>query len=77
MSQVERGDHLAEAKRLLGNAEKAGEQTFVLVGHDRTAAATVAFWIYLNIETAPDDKLRDALEHALDMRKTPNRKAAD
>jgi hypothetical protein len=41
-----------EAERWLKKAKRTGEQLFVLVGHDRTAAATVAFWIYLNIETA-------------------------
>lgn len=62
------------------SAEKAhrkGERTFTLRAQDKTAPATVCKWITANIETAPADKLREALEDALTMRAWPSRKAAD
>lgn len=58
-------------------AQMTGEQTFTLRAQDLSAARGVAFWILENIETAPEAKLRHALEDALRMRRWPNRRAAD
>jgi len=58
-------------------AQHTGEQTFTLRAQDRSGAKTVAFWIMENIETAPEEKLRHALDDALRMRKWPTRKTAD
>jgi hypothetical protein len=58
-------------------AKVAGEQRFTLRAQDVTAPKCIAFWILENIETAPDDKLRHALDDALRARRWPNRKTAD
>jgi hypothetical protein len=58
-------------------AQQRGQRTWTVVEQDLTAVRTIAHWIYLNIETAPDDKLRTALEEILVMRKFPKRKNAD
>jgi macrodomain Ter protein organizer (MatP/YcbG family) len=58
-------------------AKARGQGTFTLVEQDRTAPVTIAEWIKQNIETAPDDKLRDALESALKFRRFNQRKNAD
>jgi hypothetical protein len=58
-------------------AQMTGEQTFTLRAQDRSSARTVAFWILENIETAPEEKLRHALEDAFRMRRWPTRKLAD
>ncbi len=54
-----------------------GEQLFVLRAQDETAPACIAYWILQNIETAPAEKLRHALDDALRARKWPRRKKAD
>jgi hypothetical protein len=54
-----------------------GDETFTLVGQDRSAPRTIAYWILENIETAPEQKLVDALHDALRMRATAKRKTAD
>lgn len=56
---------------------KAMEPLFVLRAQDRTAPYVVAEWITANIMTAPEDKLRDALETALLMRNYKFKKTAD
>lgn len=43
------------------------EQLFVLMTRDRTSPQVVLEWIKLNIETQPDEKLREAFECALQM----------
>ncbi len=58
-------------------AKDRGQGTFTLVEQDRTAPATIVDWIGRNIETAPEDKLRDALERALTFRRFNSRKYAD
>ncbi len=58
-------------------AKQRGQATFTLVEQDRTAPQTICHWITANIETAPEDKLRTALEAALKFRKHPNRKDPD
>ncbi len=55
-------------------AKQRGEQTFTLVGQDLSSPAVVVEWIKQNIETAPAEKLRCALEDALLMRETPKQK---
>jgi hypothetical protein len=54
-----------------------GEQLFTLRSQDETMPRVLAFWILENIETAPEGKLRHALEDALRARRWPNRKRAD
>jgi len=58
-------------------AVERGQQTFTLVAQDRSSPKTIAFWILENIETAPAEKLHEALFEALIMREHPNRKNAD
>ena len=58
-------------------AAERNDVLFALVGQDLTSPAVVCEWIKLNIETAPPDKLRHALERALLMRENPQRKNAD
>jgi hypothetical protein len=81
MSQiVNSGDKDGAHYRDLKIAEKArsrGQATFTLVEQDITSPKTICFWILENIETAPEDKLVDALQGALLMRKAQNRKHAD
>jgi len=50
------------------------EMLFILRGKDFTAPKTIILWIAENIDTAPPDKLREALECAIDMRTTEGRK---
>jgi phosphatidylethanolamine-binding protein (PEBP) family uncharacterized protein len=52
------------------------EEIFVLRAQDYNAPRTVMHWIADNLH-ASDEKLRDAFECALRMRKHPTRKAAD
>lgn len=46
---------------------KPDEPVFVLRAQDLTSPTVICEWIKLNIETAPHDKLRQALESALEM----------
>lgn len=64
-------------KNCLEKAMARGDETFTVVGQDLTSPAVICEWIKLNIETAPRAKLIHALERALVMRKTQNRKHAD
>ena len=58
-------------------AWKKGEQTFTLRAQDRTSTRCIAFWIMENIDSAPEEKLRHALEDALRTRKWRKRRWAD
>lgn len=58
-------------------AIKRGDETFTLVGQDRSSPRTICFWIMENIETCPPQKLHWALDDAIRMAKSPNRKNAD
>lgn len=58
-------------------AKQKDEQTFILRAQDLTAPKLVVLWIAENIESAPDEKLREAFERALLMRKCDHRKCAD
>jgi len=61
----------------LRKAIERGDETFTLVGQDRSSPRTICFWIMENIETAPPQKLIAALNDAIRMTRTPNRKNAD
>jgi hypothetical protein len=54
-----------------------GQRTFTVVEQDRTAVSTIAHWVYLNIHTAPPDKLHEAIDCCIAMRSFANKKAAD
>lgn len=69
-------DETPDAK-VFKKAQGRGQKTWTLVEQDITAVRTIAHWIYLNIEGAPGDKLRQALEDALTMRKANYRKIPD
>lgn len=58
-------------------AKQRGEKTFTLVQQDMTGPSVICEWIKQNIETAPADKLRDALEAAIEFRDYSRRKRAD
>ena len=45
------------------------EMLFVLRAQDRTAPHVVLHWISKNFQTAPEEKLREAFECALEMEK--------
>lgn len=67
----------ADDQRCFGKAQVRGDETFTLVGQDKSSPRTICFWIMENIETAPAAKLLNALNDALRMRARPNRKNAD
>ena len=52
------------------------EEVFVLRARDQSSPRSVILWIADNLQ-APDEKLRDAFECALRMRRHPGRKPAD
>jgi hypothetical protein len=54
-----------------------GERTFTLRSQDLTAPKVIGEWIKENIETASPEKLLDALDAALEMRRWPTRKMPD
>jgi hypothetical protein len=58
-------------------AKQRGQRTFTLVEQDASTVKTIAHWIYLNIETAPPEKLKEALDACINMRDFPNKKNAD
>lgn len=58
-------------------AKARGQRTFTVVEQDISAVKTIAHWIYLNIETSPAEKLRDALESCFKMREFQNKKNPD
>jgi hypothetical protein len=60
----------------LGNAAN-DEPIFVLRGQDESSPKVILHWIAKNFETCPDEKLREAFEHALVMKNYPSRKKAD
>lgn len=73
--QAERTE--ARDSKCYANARAKGEQTFTLRAQDVSAPMVIAEWIKLNINTAPAEKLREALDDALRMREWPARKVAD
>ncbi len=63
--------------RCFVRAVERGQHTFTLVAQDRSSPRTILFWMLENVESAPEEKLREALDDALIMRAFPTRKAAD
>lgn len=61
----------------LRKAQERGDEMFTLVSQDLSSPTVICEWIKQNIETAPEGKLRHALERAMRMRVQPNRKHAD
>lgn len=59
--------------------KKAGnnEPLFVLRATDISSPKVILHWIAKNFETAPEEKLRDSFETAMEMRHYPKRKNAD
>lgn len=53
------------------------EPIFVIRARDAVSAETVCEWITKNINTAPPEKLREALDCAIAMRGYPGKKWAD
>ena len=58
-------------------ADRENLVRFTIHSKDLTGPATIAEWIKLNILTAPDAKLIDALEVALQMRRNPDKRMPD
>lgn len=75
MDQTEKAKQMD--KDCFKRATTRGQQTFTLVAQDRSAPRVICEWIKENIETAPKEKLVDALLDAIAMREYPNRKSAD
>jgi len=67
----------AEDQRCFAKAQQRGDETFTLVGQDRSTPKTICFWIMENIETCPAPKLIQALHDAIRIRGLKNRKSAD
>jgi hypothetical protein len=65
-----------DAKVFVRAADR-GQDTFTLVEQDASAPGTICDWITRNIETAPAEKLRTALERAIKFRAFGKRKVAD
>ena len=59
------------------NHAKDDEPVFVLRGQDVSSPNVVMEWISLNINTAPEEKLREAFECVMAMRKYQDKKIAD
>lgn len=66
-----------EDTRCFAKAQSRGDETFTLVGQDRSSPRTICFWIMENIETCPAPKLLQALYDAILMRSLSGRKNAD
>jgi hypothetical protein len=66
------GDDLCYAK-----AKQRGQKTFTLVEQDRTSVEAIAYWILLNIRTAPREKLQQALDDCIQWREFSVQKEAD
>lgn len=70
-------DELAKnAKGCLAKATP-DEMLFILRAKDKSAPRVVLHWIAKNFENAPEEKLREAFECALEMKKYLGRKEAD
>lgn len=64
-------------KTCFEKAQQRGDQTFTVVGRDLSSPRVICEWIKENIETCPEDKLREALNRAIAMRYHSNRRRAD
>lgn len=56
---------------------KDDEMLFILRAQDYSAPLVVLEWIKHNFSTCPEDKLREAFECAMEMKKHKHTKAAD
>lgn len=74
MYQLSEEDHDTQYH---ARAKRRGQRTFTVVEQDATAVKTIAHWIYLNIETAPAEKLHEAIDSCVRMRYFENKKNAD
>lgn len=61
-------------QRCFARAQARGDETFTLVGQDLSSPIVICEWIKQNIHTAPDQKLRDALNDAIRMKNLPAEK---
>lgn len=68
-----------EVARPTSCLNKAGEDEmlFVLRAQDESAPRAIMQWITTNFETCSEDKLKEAFNCALRMRRHPNRKMPD
>lgn len=53
------------------------EMLFVLRAQDKSAPKVVLHWIAKNFDTASEEKIREAFECAIEMKKYPNKKNPD
>jgi hypothetical protein len=74
MIQLSENDHDTQCH---ARAKSRGQRTFTLVEQDVTTPKVICEWIKENIETAPRQKLLEALDSAILMRDFPGRKHAD
>ena len=58
-------------------AKDRNQRTFTLVEQDRSSVEVIAYWILMNIHTAPAEKLYRALNTCLEMREYAAVKNAD
>jgi hypothetical protein len=58
-------------------AKEKGEPTFTLRAQDATSPYVICDWIKANISTCPAEKLKEALDAAIEMRDWPDKKLAD
>jgi hypothetical protein len=79
MDQTEQTKRYYKDGDCFAKAKARGQKTFTLVEQDLSAPATIVEWIKINIQNdvTPDDKLRSALEDALEMRRWNSRKHPD
>ena len=59
------------------NKANSEEMLFVLRGQDLSAPKVIIHWIAKNFENVSDEKLRDAFECALKMKKNAVRRSPD
>lgn len=74
MIQLSENDHDTQCH---AKAKARKQRTFTLVEQDRSTVETIAHWIYLNIRTAPEAKLQEALHSCILMRDFSPQKDAD
>lgn len=68
---------LAEGAQGCFGKAKDNEMLFILRAQDFTSPQIVLEWIKLNFNNCPDDKLTEAFNCALEMKKCSHRKSAD
>lgn len=68
MSKTQKEIGIQQDTGCFKRAVERGDQTFTLVGRDRTSPSVICEWIKQNIETCSEEKLIDALKDAIAMR---------